>query len=146
MAVQDQRADSGSSTGKSAAIATDVLLIEDDLRYSVVVTQLLSAAFKSVRHATNGTDALRMIAARSPAAVVLDLGLPDCDGIALVAQLAARGVGPILVLTGARAPISILHALRAGADGYLLKEDAVRSLLSALDELLSGGSPLSGQA
>jgi DNA-binding NarL/FixJ family response regulator len=127
-------------------VAGDVLLVEDDLRYSAVVTQLLAGSFASVRHASNGKAALARVEERIPQAVVLDLGLPDCDGIELVSELMARGVGPILVLSGARSPVSILDALRAGAAGYLLKEDAARSLLSSLRELLSGGSPLSAEA
>ncbi len=78
--------------------------------------------------------------------MLIDLGLPDCEGIELVSEFASAGLGPVLVLTGARASSSILGAMRAGADGYLLKEDLATGLLPALEELWRGGAPLSSAA
>jgi DNA-binding NarL/FixJ family response regulator len=75
----------------------------------------------------------------------LDLGLPDCRGSDLVKEIVAMAV-PVLVLTGARAPSAVLDAIRAGASGFLLKEDAVRHLVAAIDDVLGGHAPLSPDA
>ena len=74
----------------------------------------------------------------------MDLGLPDRDGADLIrAARAAAFLRPILVLTSATGDKQILDALRAGADGYLFKDDLDVRLAGALRELATGGTPLS---
>lgn len=125
----------------------EVLLVEDDERFGLVVSALLEAGSFRVHRARDARDARRIAKDTAPGAMVVDLGLPDCDGIDLVRELAlGADHPPILVLTSARAPSAVVSALRAGASGYLYKEDVVRRLVAAMDELLAGGAPLSGEA
>lgn len=77
-------------------------------------------------------------------AVLLELGLPDGDGVDLIRNISSRWPNlPILVLTGDTADTRILAAIRAGAQGYLLKHELERRLPAAVEEILAGGSPLS---
>lgn len=82
----------------------------------------------------------------APALAIVDLGLPDGSGLDLVRELAARCPGtPTLVLTVDDRPEMVLAALRAGAAGYVLKEDIVSRLAAAVGDALAGGMPLSAR-
>jgi DNA-binding NarL/FixJ family response regulator len=120
------------------------VLVEDDPRFAEVVHGMLELEGFSVRTARSRAEALRLLAGGRPD-VLLDLGLPDCRGPDLVLEIVAMAV-PVLVLTGARAPSAVLDAIRAGASGFLLKEDAVRQLVAAIDDVLGGHAPLSPDA
>jgi DNA-binding NarL/FixJ family response regulator len=122
-----------------------LLLVEDDARTAEVIVALLSAAvFPAPTVAASVAAAKQAIAQDIPDLVLLDLGLPDGDGVELVRVL--RGASPttlILVITSATAEVRILAALRAGANGYLLKEELDVRLALALRDLMAGGAPLS---
>lgn len=120
----------------------DIILVEDDPRFAEVIRGMLDLEGFSVRVARSRTEALGLLAGGSPDLLLLDLGLPDCRGPDLVREIVAMAV-PVLVLTGARAPSAVLDAIRAGASGFLLKEDAVRQLVAAIDDVLGGHAPLS---
>lgn len=121
------------------------MLVEDDPRFAEVVHGMLELEGFSVRTARSRAEALRLLAGGRPDVLLLDLGLPDCRGPDLVLEIVAMAV-PVLVLTGARAPSAVLDAIRAGASGFLLKEDAVRQLVAAIDDVLGGHAPLSPDA
>jgi DNA-binding NarL/FixJ family response regulator len=121
------------------------VLVEDDPRFAEVVHGMLELEGFSVRTARSRAEALRLLAGGRPDVLLLDLGLPDCRGPDLVLEIVAMAV-PVLVLTGARAPSAVLDAIRAGASGFLLKEDAVRQLVAAIDDVLGGHAPLSPDA
>lgn len=127
-------------------VGNEVLIVEDDPRFSVLIEGMLVSASFAVRCASGGISALALAAEHRPDIAVVDLGLPDCDGIDLVRQLAASGGAPILVLTGVRSTAEVVAAIRAGAAGFLFKEDLVRRLVPAIDDLLEGGAPLSAAA
>lgn len=127
-------------------LGREVLIVEDDPRFSVLIEGMLQSASFAVRCAGGGASALALAAEHRPDIAVVDLGLPDCDGIDLVRQLAESSSAPILVLTGARSSAEVLAAIRAGAAGFLFKEDLVRRLIPAIDDLLEGGAPLSAAA
>jgi DNA-binding NarL/FixJ family response regulator len=120
-----------------------ILVVEDDPRFSALIEGMLSTSSFTVRCAAGGASALALAAAWRPDAVVLDLGLPDAHGATLLRDLARACGAPILVLTGVRSPVEVLAAIRSGAAGFLFKEDLVRRLISAIDEVLDGGAPLS---
>jgi len=121
------------------------VLVEDDPRFAEVIRWMLELEGFSVRTAQSRHEALVLLAAGRPEVLLLDLGLPDCRGSDLVHEIVAMAV-PVLVLTGARAPSAVLDAIRAGASGFLLKEDAVRHLVAAIDDVLGGHAPLSQDA
>ena len=120
-----------------------LLLVEDDAATRSGIQKILESAGYEVSGHGTGADALRAFLAKTPELVLLDLGLPDLDGVELVRALhGARSDVPIIVLSVVTSDARILDALRAGALGYLFKEDLGR-LLPALTEALAGGAPMS---
>jgi DNA-binding NarL/FixJ family response regulator len=119
-----------------------LLIIEDERRLRETIGSLLHAYQPAL--AANAKEALALLDTVDPSLIVCDLGLPDLDGVELIAQMVARRPStPILVLTVAATEARILAALRAGARGYLFKEDLGRRLETAVEEALLGGVPLS---
>jgi len=125
-----------------------VLLVEDDPRVSEAVQAILSGAgFTAIDVAGTARSAEARARSAAPDVMLVDLGLPDRDGVDLIRALRASAFpGAILVLTSATGPERILAALRGGADGYLFKDEIGTKLSPALGELARGGSPLSGGA
>jgi DNA-binding NarL/FixJ family response regulator len=121
---------------------TRLLVVDDDRRLCALAAPLLETDF-DVRFAHGAREAETIATVFAPHVAVVDLGLPDGDGIDVIAKLSCRAPEvAILVLTIASAEARILAALRAGARGYLLKEDLGR-LRRAVDEVLAGESPMS---
>jgi DNA-binding NarL/FixJ family response regulator len=86
----------------------------------------------------------RALLAAAPALMVIDLGLPDGSGLDLIREAAARTPAPrLLVLTVFGDESSVLSAVAAGADGYVLKDSADEALCADMIETLNGGSPIS---
>jgi DNA-binding NarL/FixJ family response regulator len=121
-----------------------VLLVEDDHRQRELVTDVLSDRGLRVTAVPFARDALARLQEIAPDVVVVDLGLPDLDGVDLIRMIRERHPSlPIIVLTVATSEARILAALRAGAAGYLFKEDAGRRLATAILDAFDGGSPMS---
>jgi DNA-binding NarL/FixJ family response regulator len=121
-----------------------VLFVEDDARYQRSIAALLPPSGLEVTFASAGREALRLLPSVNPDVCVVDLGLPDMAGDELIRALTRLRPGlPIVVLSVASSEAKIIGALRAGAAGYLLKEDAARLLTRAIDEALLGGAPMS---
>lgn len=136
----------GSLMGEAQSIRrVGILEDDDDLRFYlegvVEETPGLQLAF------AEGTleGALRRLAESPCDICMIDLCVPDGDGLDLVGPLRAAG-SKSLVLTILGDPASVLHALRGGADGYLLKETAPDQLRRSLFQTLDGETPLSPQA
>jgi DNA-binding NarL/FixJ family response regulator len=122
-----------------------VILVEDELRTSAAIELLLHAAgFPHVAVFDTALSAAAAIAKGHPTMVLVDLGLPDLDGVDLIHRLRLGGYrAHILAVTSVTSDERILAALRAGADGYLFKSELDVRLAAALRELSSGGAPLS---
>ena len=93
-----------------------VLVIEDDQRIRELVCQHLAAEGHSVSSDANGLEGLRSITADPPDVLVLDLGLPDLDGIDLLRMVRSVADLPVLVLTAREDEGTILAAFAEGAD------------------------------
>jgi DNA-binding response OmpR family regulator len=92
--------------------------------------------------AADGGSALAAVAAGSPAAIVLDVGLPDIDGREVAARLRAAGdETPICILSARDEVADRVAGLQAGADDYLVKPFAVEELVARLHALLRRGGP-----
>jgi DNA-binding response OmpR family regulator len=106
-----------------------LLLVEDDAPLAAALTQALREQGFAVNHVSHGAQALRAALDDPPDLVVLDLGLPDMDGLELLRRLRGAGSrGPILVRP-ARGPLSAKVAgLDLGADDYLPKPFDMREL------------------
>jgi len=130
------------------AAAHRVLLVEDDRRIAEVIRTILrGAGFNALDLAHTAMLAEARLRTGAHRLALVDLGLPDRDGVELIrVARAADFRGAILVLTSATDPERILAAVRAGADGYLFKEDLDATLAPALRHLANGGTPFSGPA
>ena len=105
---------------RSRAAGT-VLVVEDEPKIRAVVADALAPDIETVLEASSGKDALACAAVRRPDLIVLDLGLPDLDGIEVCRRLRARTVAPIVVLSARHSEQEKTALLDAGADDYITK-------------------------
>ena len=98
-----------------------VTLVEDDPRILVALSRALAERGHDVRTASDGLSGLSDIVDRQPDVVVLDLGLPDIDGLDLLHMLRAVSQVPVIVATARDDEAEIVRTLDAGADDYLVK-------------------------
>jgi two-component system OmpR family response regulator len=113
-----------------------VLLVEDDVRMAAAVRRALHGAGVVADVATTGADALWMVRAADYDAVVLDVMLPDVDGIEACRRLRTDGVWvPIIMLTARDSVEDRVRGLDGGADDYLTKPFSLAELLARLRAL-----------
>lgn len=98
-----------------------ILLIEDETQIRRFLRMTLEAEGISVAEAASGEQGLLAAQQRRPDLVILDLGLPDLDGMDVIGRLRAFSAMPILVLSARSAEAQKVRALDAGADDYLTK-------------------------
>lgn len=120
---------------------TRVLVVEDDRALRRALGINLSARGYEVEGAADGAQGLAAAAARPPDVVVLDLGLPDLDGMDVVAGLRGWTQVPIIVLSARQAQHDKVDALDAGADDYLTKPFGMDELLARLRAALRRAGP-----
>jgi DNA-binding response OmpR family regulator len=113
-----------------------VLLVEDDTRLATMVTDYLSEAGFRIARASTGVAAMQQVAADTFDAVILDLMLPDADGLDLCRSLRAKSDIPVLMLTARGDPMDRVIGLEIGADDYLPKPFEPRELLARLRAIL----------
>jgi DNA-binding response OmpR family regulator len=99
-----------------------LLIVEDDLALARGLVSAFKGSGLAVDHLTHGCDAIAMASSEPYGAIVLDLGLPDMDGLDVLRTLRQQGVKtPILILTARDAPGERVAGLDSGADDYLAK-------------------------
>jgi two-component system, OmpR family, phosphate regulon response regulator OmpR len=113
-----------------------ILLIEDDSRLAGMVQEYLGKAGYHVIHAENGARGLALHGREPVDVVILDLMLPDGDGLDICRQIRARSDSPILMLTARGDPMDRVVGLEMGADDYLPKPFEPRELLARLRAIL----------
>ena len=113
-----------------------VLIVEDDTSIAQFVAASLSAGGLRPITATTAAQGLDEARDHQPKLVIVDLGLPDLDGIELIARLRARSTTPILVLSARIQEAQKIAALDAGADDYLTKPFGVGELLARVRAML----------
>jgi DNA-binding response OmpR family regulator len=113
-----------------------VLLIEDDSRLAAMVSEYLGKAGYNVVHAETGARGLALHGREPADVVILDLMLPDGDGLDICRQMRARSDSPILMLTARGDPMDRVVGLEMGADDYLPKPFEPRELLARLRAIL----------
>ena len=118
-----------------------VLVVEDDEDIADVLRRSLRQEGHEVRSATGGADALRQAVEFVPDIVVLDLGLPDMDGVEVCRRLRSDGDVPILILTARTDTEDRVEGLDAGADDYLAKPFEREELLARMRALLRRRPP-----
>ncbi|MFD7405943.1 response regulator [Streptomyces sp. NPDC059866] len=111
---------------------TRVLVVEDDPQLVRALMINMQARRYGVDAAPDGATALRLAAARRPDVVMLDLGLPDMDGVDVIEALRGWTRVPILVLSARQASDEKVAALDAGADDYVTKPFSMDELMARL--------------
>ncbi|MFD7787886.1 response regulator [Streptomyces nojiriensis] len=109
-----------------------VLVVEDDARLVRALKINLEARKFEVETASDGHTALRLAAARKPGVILLDLGLPDMDGVDVIKEVREASGVPILVLSARHTSEEKVRALDAGADDYVTKPFSMDELLARL--------------
>jgi DNA-binding response OmpR family regulator len=100
---------------------TSVLVVEDAAAIRAAVQRGLTERGHAVASTTTGVGALEMVLREPPDVVLLDLGLPDIDGITLISMVRAASSVPIIVITANGDDRTLVRALDAGADDYVVK-------------------------
>jgi len=120
----------------------DILLIEDD----VAIRTALSRGLRDLGHAVSSSptamDGLRLAVQNRPDLIVLDLGLPDLDGVELLRMLRAVSQVPVIVATARDGDAEMVPVLDAGADDYVVKPYSAAQLDARVRAVLrrAGGS------
>jgi two-component system KDP operon response regulator KdpE len=120
------------SPSSSPSSHASVLIIDDDPSLSRALTASLELRGYEVRSVTCGADALEAAAAQEPDVIILDLGLPDIDGLEVCRHLRLWCRAPILVLSADGSEDRKVRALDLGADDYLTKPFSTPELLARL--------------
>ncbi len=106
-----------------------ILIIEDENNISNFMTTILSANQYMVIHAKNGAEAMMMISSYCPDLILLDLGLPDIDGVNIIKFVREWSEVPIIVVSARGREKDKVEALDLGADDYITKPFATSELL-----------------
>ena len=113
-----------------------VLIIEDDATIIRFVETVLSTSNYQVITATNGLSGERMASSHNPDLIVLDLGLPDMDGLELIEHVRENSTVPILVLSARSHESDKVAALDRGANDYVTKPFGIDEFLARVRALL----------
>jgi DNA-binding response OmpR family regulator len=125
---------------------TTVAVVEDDTLILAAVSQGLTERGHVVLTAATGLGALGEIVDRRPDVVVLDLGLPDIDGLELLRMLRAVSGVPVIVATARDDEVEIIRTLDAGADEYVVKPYSVAQLDARIRAVLRRSKADDGDA
>ena len=109
-----------------------VVLIEDEAQIRRFLRATLTGQGYRLFEVTNGADALIEVAQRQPDVVILDLGLPDMDGLEVIRRLREWSATPIIVLSARGQERDKVAALDAGADDYVAKPFSAGELLARI--------------
>jgi DNA-binding response OmpR family regulator len=113
-----------------------VLVAEDDVDLQGFLRETLEAEGMVVQTAADGAGTLLAVGADPPDIVLLDLDLPDLDGLDVLSAVRRRGELPVIVLTGRRLEQDRVAGLERGADDYVLKPFSARELVARIRTVL----------
>ena len=121
-----------------------VLVVDDHTMVRMGLVQLLATTpdLEVVGQAANGLEAVARVAELDPDVVLMDLQMPEMDGVRATRAITASGRAQVLVLTSFSDPDRIVDAIDAGAVGYTLKDADPEDLLEAVRAVARGESPL----
>ncbi len=118
-----------------------ILIVEDETSIASFVAMYLKKAGYEVKVAGSGTEALARASADHPSLIILDLMLPDLDGIEVCRRIRQRSDIPILMLTARDDDVDKIIGLEVGADDYLTKPFNPRELVARVKSVLRRSAP-----
>jgi len=123
-----------------------ILLIEDDFGIRSAITRALTDLGHAVTTSDRGMSGLESAVDQTPDVVLLDLGLPDIDGLQVLAMLRAVSDVPIIIITARDDDADMVRALDAGADDYVVKPFGIEQVEARLRAVLrrSGSTVVEG--
>lgn len=121
--------------------AARVLVIEDEPQIRRFLRTALGAEGFEIEEAERGAAGLAMVATRRPDVVILDLGLPDLDGVEVIRRLREWNTVPVIVLSARAQERDKVAALDAGADDYVVKPFDIGELLARLRVAMRHAAP-----
>lgn len=127
----------------------DLLIVDDDalVRSGLSLILQSDSGIRVVGEAADGEEGLRVARALQPDVVLMDIRMPVMDGLAATEILKSDDASPaVLVLTTFDTDEYLLHALRLGANGFLLKDTPPRDIIDAVKKVSDGESMLSPSA
>lgn len=118
-----------------------ILVVDDDPRLRDLVTIALERAGHAVVTAANGQQALTHAQREAPDLIVLDIGLPELDGLEVCRRIRVRSQVPILFLTARADEVDRIVGLELGADDYVTKPFSPRELVARVHAILKRSAP-----
>jgi DNA-binding response OmpR family regulator len=125
----------------SAGKTQSVLVVEDETSIASFVALYLKNAGYAVKTAATGGEALQQVGNDRPSLIVLDLNLPDIDGIEVCRRIRKAGDVPIIMLTARDEDVDKIIGLEVGADDYLTKPFNPRELVARVKSVLRRSTP-----
>jgi len=122
-------------------IRPDILIVEDDEMVQAFLALHLENEGYGVRSARNGAEMLSALSEGTPDLIILDLKLPDSDGLSLAQQVRQHSSVPIIVATARKGHDDRMMALGLGADDYLTKPFDPKELILRIRNLLNRAVP-----
>jgi DNA-binding response OmpR family regulator len=129
-----------------AQTVESILVVEDESSIASFVSLYLKNAGYTVRTVANGTDALAQVSSDPPSLAILDLMLPDIDGIEVCRRIRKTSDVPILMLTARDEDVDKIIGLEVGADDYMTKPFNPRELVARVKSILRRSTPERRQA
>ena len=118
-----------------------MLVVEDDVKIASFVVKGLREAGFAVDHAANGEDGLHLALTISYDAAVIDIMLPDRNGLSLIREIRGQGVStPVIILSARRSVNDRVKGLQTGSDDYLTKPFSFSELLARVQALIRRSS------
>jgi two-component system KDP operon response regulator KdpE len=122
-----------------------ILVVDDEPQIRRFLRASLPQQGYALVEAATGAEAQAQFAREKPDIVILDLGLPDCDGLDVLAQIRKHGLTPVLVLSAREDVAGKVAALEAGADDYVTKPFDMAELVARLKAALRHGIQAVGE-
>jgi DNA-binding NarL/FixJ family response regulator len=123
-----------------------IIVVEDVPEFLANISAIIRSEpdFELCGTASSGVEALGLLASRAVDVLIVDLGLPDMDGIDIIRKTLADQPGTdIIVLTIFGDEPHVVASIEAGASGYLLKDTPAQAIIRGIKEIRAGGSPIS---
>jgi DNA-binding response OmpR family regulator len=121
---------------------TSILVVEDDTAIRGALSRGLTERGHAVTLATAGLNGLELLLSAHPEVVLLDLGLPDVDGLQVISMIRAVDETPIIVITARDDDEVLVKALDAGADDYVIKPFSMAQIDARIRAVLRRGAPM----